>query len=415
MMIVGIEINDVAYSDRCFSNPLDGNPGIGGADYILLQLAVCLHNFYSDIRVIIFHTGENNTYPNGIELIQLTPNLEEICENKVDIYIANAYARDNSWYEFFEKNKVKLILRATNFPTAKKLTQYNNYSCIKRIVFLGGQEYDLYLDDDIINKSCIIENMHKEIEASDRRVRGDKKTVTYMGALVPQKGFAFLAENWKKILEEVPDAELNVIGSGKLYNSNSVLGNYGFASKEYEEQFIPYLLDESGNILSSVHFLGRLQGEKIKEILRETMVGVPNPIGVTETFCNCAVEMQSMGVPVVTIAGYSFFDVVVNNKGGYLYKKEEDFAKYIIRLLKDKELNIKMGEYAKKSSERFLIEKIMPKWKNTIEEVYQDIPAKYLGHHGHILYEKKYITLINRYLRFSLKLKRLRSRRGETG
>ena len=38
--------------------------------------------------------------------------------------------------------------------------------------------------------------------------------VTYIGSLVPTKGFHVLAAVWKTILKEVPDATLNVVGNG---------------------------------------------------------------------------------------------------------------------------------------------------------------------------------------------------------
>ena len=411
---VGIEINDMTYSEICFSKPLEGNPGIGGADYMLLLLAHCLNLFSKTIDVTVFQTGDNNTYPPDLKVINLANDgMSAILKNQIDIYIANASARDNLWYEFFEKNNIKLILRAANFPTAEKLRQYNTYKCIKRIVFLGGQEYDTYLDDDIMFKSCIIENMHKTIAIQERRTENLENVVTYMGSLVPQKGFHFLAKNWKKIIAEVPDAKLYVVGSGKLYDNNKLLGKYGVAENEYEEQFMGDLLNAEGALLESVVFFGRLQGEEIKKVLRCTKVGVPNPIGETETFCNCAIEMQSMGIPVVTIAGYSFFDVVDDNKTGLLYKKEEDFSKYIIQLLKDNEKNKKMGWDAGIFADKFSIDNILPKWEKCIFDVYNDKPVKYLGYHGHLLYNKKYLTLLNRWVRMKFHMKKLRSRRGE--
>ena len=412
MIRIGIEINDKKYEGKNFQNIMNGNPGVGGADYMLMLLAVCLEIYLDKYEILVFHTGENSSYPHNINTIKLDDNLQVIKDNNVDIFIANASDRDDSWFDFFEKNKIKLILRAANYPNSKKLKQYKKYNYVKRVVFISYQEYDQYLDDDVMEKACIIENMHNSPEFFERKAFVNKN-VTYMGAIVPQKGFMFLAERWKDILKEVPDAHLHVIGSGKLYNENNKLGDYGIASKDYEDQFIHYVIDEDGKIMDSVHFHGCLNCEETNKILRETSVGVPNPVGATETFCNCAVEMQSMGIPVVTIAGYSFFDVVDDKKSGFLYKQKHEFTKYIVELLKNTQLNCEMGENARKSADRFTIEKILPKWEHTIDEVYNDIPAKYVGFHGHLFYNKKYITLINRTFRFTFNLKKLRSRRGE--
>ena len=51
-------------------------------------------------------------------------------------------------------------------------------------------------------------------------------------------------------------------------------------------------------------------GEEKFDILAKTKVGVPNPSGLTETFCNSAVEMQLMGAVIASKRCIGYMDTV---------------------------------------------------------------------------------------------------------
>ena len=112
--------------------------------------------------------------------------------------------------------------------------------------------------------------MYPEVSEPFRK-ENDGKTVTYIGSLVPTKGFHLLANAWKAVLAEVPDAQLHVVGSGKLYDRNSKLGAYGIAEESYENSFIKGITDRAGELLPSVHFHG-VMGEEKKELIARTSV-----------------------------------------------------------------------------------------------------------------------------------------------
>lgn len=73
--------------------------------------------------------------------------------------------------------------------------------------------------------------------------------VCYIGSLHPAKGFQFLAQAWPKVLKEVPDANLFIIGSGKLYGRNAQLGKWGIAKEEFEEEFMPYITQNGKSLI----------------------------------------------------------------------------------------------------------------------------------------------------------------------
>ncbi len=59
------------------------------------------------------------------------------------------------------------------------------------------------------------------------------------------------------MLKKYLQAELYVIGNGKLYNKDAKLGKYELAEDSYEKFFIKNLLVDN-QIMESVHFLGTL-------------------------------------------------------------------------------------------------------------------------------------------------------------
>ena len=188
--------------------------------------------------------------------------------------------------------------------------------------------------------------------------------VTYIGSIVPYKGFHILAEAWKDILKVFPQAKLNVIGSGKLYDRTSKLGRYGIAEEEYEKQFMPALTDDAGNIIPSVHFWGVLGTEK-NEILKRTRVGVPNPSGISETFCITALEMQAMGALVTTINYGGLKNTVFHT--GLLYNNPKDLATSIVTLLKKKDNHIQ--DFYEFMEENFSFEHITKDWIDFINHL----------------------------------------------
>ena len=49
---------------------------------------------------------------------------------------------------------------------------------------------------------------------------------------------------WPDVVKQVPDAQLYVIGSGKVYDENAKLGKYNIAEESYEKKFMSYLEQE---------------------------------------------------------------------------------------------------------------------------------------------------------------------------
>lgn len=407
MLKVGIELPDKNLNNVDFSNPELGNPGVGGSEYLFALLSKELHK--KGIDVTIYHYGNNIINPEikSKKTLNKFTLLDEVVSDKIDILI-HQVGKTNDWYNRLSKFNIKTIAWAHVYLEYQEIKSIRSCDNVKRVVFVGKEEYDAYIDDDIIYKSTYIYNMlPTDISIKKRKV--NKPVVTYIGSLVPQKGFHKLAAIWPDVIKQVPEAELNIIGTGKVYNRNANLGKYGIAEEQYEKVFMNYLTDNTGKILPSVHFLGIVGSEK-NDILYDTKVGVVNPTALTETFCMSAIEMEIAYVPVISKRKWGLLDTVKNKYTGYLFSTKSQFIKKLVKLLVDDELNAKFGENAHYFvKNNFGVDVIIPQWIELLNDIKNDSTAVYHKVNGNYFNDNKLIKIILRFIRINLKLNYLPS------
>lgn len=346
------------------SNVLAGNPGIGGTEWLILTIATLLNRRENGLTVTLF-TTEQGILPEDLNN-EVVTNLDEAMtmaskQGISDIIVKHLAQNviDDSFQSI--PKGLAVTIWSHIFVSYWELDYYAEKDGIKNIIFVGKETADLYRDHKAFKKINYIYNCVNVDDfcsiASKKPFNNRSHVVTYMGSLVPFKGFHLLAKAWPEIVKAVPDAELYVIGNGKLYNKDAHLGQFGLAASDYEELFMKPLTMSDGKILSSVHFMGRMGTEK-REILLKTKVGVPNPSGITETFCLCAVEMQAAGAVVTTINYPGFLDTV---KNGHLYKKRKQLAESVINLLQA--TNDKFDESLAYFKENFSYDAVAERWE----------------------------------------------------
>lgn len=358
------------------SHPESGNPGVGGTAFCFLLLMKYLNDHGDKIDYTVYQIKEN-LLPAG--KAKKTDSIREALEQAVldgneMLLIRNHQTKEA--YDLMADYPLKYIVWMHNKLTIEEIRLLDRWEAVSRIICVGREMYDYYLDDNIIRKMDVVRNMF--VPPAGEMIRGDvyPPYVTYTGSLTYDKNFHLLAAAWKEIIRQVPDAQLHVIGSGKLYDQNSVMGAMGIADKEYEELFLPFLCDQQGKLLPSVFFHG-IMGEEKYEIYRQSAVGVVNPMA-TETFCLSAIEKGACGMPVVSRRKNGLLDTVQDGKTGILYKDVKQLAPVIVDLLVDKEKNIRMGQAAAAFARtEFLPEKILPEWIRVLMEIHTDKPAGY--------------------------------------
>lgn len=335
MKRIGVFIENGFINDVDVTGIKNGNPGIGGTEYLMFMLADMLTNSDNGLDITVF-LEKNQKLPPEIKY-KVCDSVENAIMDAEMLdcnYLILKHNADNITSGVLHTDsRLKLIVWCHVFICYWELDHYASNKDVERIVYVGREHLQLNMDHPSYRKSTYIYNF-LDFKGCEEKVKNNpvserKNTVTYLGSLVPFKGFHLLAEAWPSVVRDVPDAELYVIGSGKVYDSNATLGTLGVATKEYEAAFLPYLTKE-GELMPNVHFFGQMGSEK-ENILLKTKVGVPNPTGITETFCLSAVEMQMFGVKIATIKAPGYLDTVRN---GILYKKPCQLAESIVELLK---------------------------------------------------------------------------------
>jgi glycosyltransferase involved in cell wall biosynthesis len=157
---------------------------------------------------------------------------------------------------------------------------------------------------------------------------GEAKVVLTVGRLNYQKGFQYLLKAMPKVLRQVPDAKLVIVGDGEL---------------------LPYLRDFSCSlgISDDVIFAGSLPQSRIVEAYASAdMFVLPS---LFESLGISMLEAQAMGKPVVGTRVGGLPEALAEDKSGILVepKKPNDLAKAIVKLLRDQNLAKSMGRYGR--------------------------------------------------------------------
>ncbi len=181
---------------------------------MFILLAHYLIEMYEDCEITFFQFTENKLEDDikSVVVESYKDMLEKAKIHNMDIVVFNSKNVDKFLLDYAENLKVNLVAWAHNYPSAYQANIMADCQTVKRLVFVGKQEYDKYIDHRIINKSTYIFNMINPDLPEYFRNNKFKNTVVYIGSLTPTKGFHILAKYWKTILKEVPDATLEVIG-----------------------------------------------------------------------------------------------------------------------------------------------------------------------------------------------------------
>lgn len=365
--------NKFCYAD-C-SNVDLGNPGIGGTEYMIIALAYHLSICQKKHEILIF-AQHDTQLPQHCSIVKVEDVIEALyaCKQKnVECLIVQNSQETNKLFNE-DLGGLKLVMWAHSFMSRMQWNLYARSANVKRIVCVGNEELELYCDHKAFKKSTVIFNAFPLPSSTPFTIPFQEREneVTFLASIVPHTHFHLLAKVWKEVIRQVPDAHLNVIGSGNLYNNSKALGKYQIAQNEYENYFMPHLLDEKGNILQSVTFWGKLGNEKY-EILKRTKVGIANPGGY-ETFCISAVEMQLYGAKVVSCKKGRLLDTVFDERN--LFVSEKELINCIVNALKCKQHNYE--EVFLFLQKRFSFNIVCREWEKLLVEVENNIPQRTL-------------------------------------
>lgn len=340
-MKIGFYLQNANVAEADLSHPLDGNPGVGGTEYMFAAIPYALQQAVQasgSPHEIVLLANSTARLPEGLATACATDDTLGATAARLGLdAVVIRYSAANLRLGAALPAACAAVYWTHNFVPRAELTQLARAPYVKAIVCVGTEQLHFYRDHSAYAKSVVIFNGYPVRHFADHVAPGVAPfasrghEVTFLGNIVDFKGFHLLADAWPRVVAAVPDAHLNVIGGARLYDRSQSLGPYGIAEKSYEERFMPALVGSDGKILPSVTFHGVLGNEK-DAILNRTRVGVPNPSGVSETFCIAALELQLWGAVIATIDYGGFRDTV--GATGVLYRTPAELADAIIRQLR---------------------------------------------------------------------------------
>jgi glycosyltransferase involved in cell wall biosynthesis len=404
-MKVAFYLENAEIAEVDLRDPEKGNPGIGGSEYMIVMIANELSKRYGKLMEISILAADISRLPaasRAHRAATFEEAVEQAARDCIDILIFHPkYDRVAERISTLESHlTLKGIAWAHNFLSADDWDLLERSKSIAAVVNVGREQLDFYRDHPLFYKSTVIHNC-LDCSAFNHSTPSGRthSRVVYMGSLVEYKGFHLLAQVWRKIVAEVPYAELHVVGSGRLYRRDNTLGRWGIAEASFEEKFMPYLLDEKGFLLSSVRFHGILGTEK-HAILAAAAVGVVNPSGESETFCISAVEFQAHRVAVVSAREWGLLDTVQHERTGLLCRNKDELVSNVVRLLKDVRLRRNLGEAAYAFARaHFQVNCIAPEWYRLLLAVKEERPLPRISMKSNIFYRNKLMKEVVRRLK----------------
>ncbi len=400
-MKIGIIYDDISREGLDASHPQTGNPGVGGTQFCYLMLIHFYTQYFPEDELIVYrhrHTDRLCKMPREDRVtyrVAASPRdcVEQAARDQADMLLFN-FNHVMELADVLREKRLKSAVWVHNWIRGDILRVMADHPFITRVIFLGREHYDRYIDHDVIRKGVIIPNMFCP-DGYPVRDPSPAPVVTYVGAIVPGKGFAALAKAWPKVLERVPDAQLYVIGKGDLYGTDIRQGPLGVAEEKYEATFAPFVTGADGRVLPSVHFMGLMGAEK-SEIYRKTKVGVVNPTGRTEVCPISALEMQAAEIPVISKNVNGLPDVVRDGGTGILIRSAGALSGAICRLLTDDGQNRALGENARAFvAEGFAPEKVIGLWKKLFSDIREGNTAPFLAPKDHFTNNFKWARRIN--------------------
>lgn len=176
------------------------------------------------------------------------------------------------------------------------------------------------------------------------------KKVISVGRLTTQKGFSYLINAWRILKEKNNnDWVLNIFGKGEDFDVlNDMICEYGLEDSIFLRGYASDIYDEYIN--SSICIMSSLY----------------------EGFPMVLLEATSCGLPCVSFncpTGPS--EILKDGEDGFLVKEGdvEDMAMKVLLLIENEGLRQQMGVAAKKNSERFHVDNVMPLWIDLFKKI----------------------------------------------
>ena len=159
-MKVCFYLNTQGLEKKDFSNPLLGNPGIGGTEFMFWTISFYLKKIYPEVDVVVL-ASHIDTLPKEIISIKCRDEIEavKICkEINGDIFIFKGPYHDIKLFNLIDELKVKSIMWSHNYESIIGSKYASGCKYLKRNLCVGKEQYDRLRDHKVFEKSAYIYN-----------------------------------------------------------------------------------------------------------------------------------------------------------------------------------------------------------------------------------------------------------------
>lgn len=187
------------------SHPLEGNPGIGGTEYLFTAIPFAL---ISSLNIhnheIVVLTDVECKLPESVNGVIIESSLQQTIEHQDIDCLVIRYSPENYNIVKSQTEDTKIIFWAHNFIPRRELTTLAKDKQIVSIVCVGEEQLQMYRDHQAYYKSVTIFNgypVENFISTKSNKIIPFSKRnneVTFLGNLIEYKGFHLLAKAWKK-------------------------------------------------------------------------------------------------------------------------------------------------------------------------------------------------------------------------
>lgn len=277
-----------------------------------------------------------------------------IIAKQLDIPIVHTY---HTMYEDYVHYITKGHFDFASKKAVEYLTKFYCDKTVTELIVPTKKTYDLFKNKyeydrnvHIVPTGIEVERFYRENNSEEKTLELKKKynikesdfVILFVGRLAQEKNVDFLIKNQIEILKENKNCKLLIIGDGPDSDSFKTLAND---------------LEISDNVI----FTGKIPWNSIHEYYQMASIFVS--ASHTETQGLTLLEAMGASIPVVAFDDEAFRDAVVDDLNGYLFNDDNDYIKYVLKLMNNKNLYKKMCRQARINAEahssKYYAEKVL--------------------------------------------------------
>ncbi|MFD0836292.1 glycosyltransferase [Mariniflexile aquimaris] len=275
-----------------------------------------------------------------IKFIQ--PDIIVICNYEFGFYFIPLIAKNvikikefhsSKHFSYIEQSKNRNILKTIKYKLADYFESKYDY-----LVLLTTDELKYYKGKN----KLVIPNAITKTNSNGANLI-NKKAIS-AGRIAPVKGFEYLINSWKHVVDECPDWTLNIYGEG-------------------EEDYVKKLQNQINSLNLGNHvFLNGSTNDLESKMLDSSIYAMTS---LTECFPMVLLEAMSCGLPIVSFDSPNGpRNIITNNEDGVIveYLNEKLLAVEMINLIKDIDKRKIMGQNGRNNILKFSELNVMSKW-----------------------------------------------------